>query len=168
MNLNMKKIFALVLVCFFAMYSVSFAAVGGKRGGFSAPKAPSNSIQQKAPAASQAKPGQNDYKPSKDAKSLDKNAPAANAQSAAKAQPQQGSKMGNMMRNIGLFAGGMFLGSMLGSMFGMGGFMGDMLGLLMNVVIFAAIFMVGRMLWNKYKESKRKKDEDENLYRMRK
>lgn len=161
MKFNMKKIFALMLVCFFAMYAVSFAAVGGKRGGFSAPKAPSTATQKKAPAS--------DYKPSKDAKSLDKNAPAANsntnAQAAAKTQPQ-GSAMGNMMRNVGLLAGGMFLGSMLGSMFGMDGFMGDILGMLVNVAIFAGIFMLGRMLWNKYK-NKNKRDDDDNVYRMR-
>lgn len=167
--MDLKKIFALVLVCFFAMYSVSFAAVGGKRGGFSAPKKPSISNQQKAPAAS---PGDKGYTPSKDAKSLDKNAPAANsktnAQAAAAAQPQ-GSMMGNMMRNVGLFAGGMFLGSMLGSMFGMGGGMfADILGMLMNVVILGAVFMIGRVLWTKFKNRNKDKDQDKNnIYNMR-
>lgn len=158
----MKKVFTLALVCFFAMYSVGFAAIGGKRGGFSAPKRPSVSTQQKAPAAA-AKPGQNGYKPSKDAKSLDKNAPAANSKTnaqAASAQPQ-GSKWGGAMRGIGMFAGGMMLGSMLGSMFGMGtGMFADILGLLVNLAIVFAVFMVGRMLWNKYKNRDKYNDND--------
>ena len=161
--MQMKKIFTLALVCFFAMYSVSFAAVGGKK--FSAPKKPSVSTQQKAKT-------QNDYKPSKDAKSLEKNAPAANsktnAQSAASTAKPQGSAMGNMMRNVGLFAGGMMLGSMLGSMFGMGeGFLADMLGMVMNVLLIMGVFMIGRMLWTKFKNRNKKKDE-ENIYRTRK
>ena len=54
------------------------------------------------------------------------------------------------MRNIGLLAGGMMLGSLLGSMFGMGsGLFADILGLLMNVVLIGAVFMIGRLLWNK-------------------
>lgn len=168
--MKMKKVLALALVCFFAMYSVSFAAIGGKRGGFSAPKAPRISTPKKAPSAP-AKPAQGDYKPSKDAKSLDKNAPAVsgktNAQSAASAQPQ-GSRFGNVMRSVGLFAGGMFLGSMLGNMFGMGaGMFSDILGMLMNVFILGAIFMLGRMLWNKFKNKDKEKERD-NIYSMRK
>lgn len=156
--MKLNKVVALAMVCFFTMSSVSFAAVGGKK--FSAPKKPSTSTQQKA---------NSDYKPSKDAKSLDKNAPAANSKTNAQAAaPQaQGSMMGNMMRNVGLLAGGMLLGSMLGSMFGMGeGLFADILGMVANAVIFVGIFMVGRMLWNKFKNRNKKKDED-NIYRMR-
>lgn len=154
--MNVKKVTTLVLVCFFALYSVSFAAVGGgKRSGGAAkkPSAPTQQ-QQKAPDTEK-KAGQGDYKPSKDAKSLDKQAPAANANTNAKSAPAaqpQGSAMGNMMRNIGLFAGGMMLGSMLGSMFGMGeGFFADLLGMLMNGVLLVGIIMAGMMIWRKFK-----------------
>ena len=48
------------------------------------------------------------------------------------------------------FSAPMMLGSLLGSMFGMGsGLFADILGLLMNVVLIGAVFMIGRLLWNK-------------------
>lgn len=64
---------------------------------------------------------------------------------------RSGSMFGGMMRNIGLFAGGMFLGSMLSSMFGMGGmgFMADLLGMVMNVVLLLVIINVIKWLWQK-------------------
>lgn len=161
---NFKKVAAMVMVFVFAMSSVSFAAIGSKK--FSAPKKPRVSTQQKAKPA-ETKPS-NDYKPSQNAKSLDKNAPAAGAKSNAASAPKpQGSMMGNMMRNIGLLAGGMMLGSLLSGMFGMGeGLFADILGMAVNVIIFMAIFMLGRMLWNKFKNRNKKKEED-NIYRMR-
>ena len=55
----------------------------------------------------------------------------------------------------------MLLGGMLGSMFGgsMGGMGGGMLssilGLVVNILFLGAIFMAGRFLWNKYRNSKK-------------
>jgi len=96
-----------------------------------------------------------DYKPSKDSKDLNQNAPAAgrtNTANPAAAGTQSSSRLGSFMRGVGFLAGGMFLGSMLASLFGMGGgFLADILGLLMNVVLFAAIFMGLRILWNKFR-----------------
>jgi len=150
--MKLKKIVTIVLVCFFALSSIAFAAKGGAK--FSAPKsAPSVSTPSKTSGATTTTPSK-EYTPSKDAKSLSKDAPAASTKSAAAAPAAASSSpWGGMMRNVGLFAGGMFLGSMLGNMFGMGGMgMGaDIMGLLMNVVLLGAVFMVGRFLWNKFK-----------------
>lgn len=159
--MNLKKIMTLLVICVFAMSSMAFAAKGGAK--ISAPKAaPSVSSPQKAPETA-APSTTKDYKPSQDAKSLSKDAPAAKANTAA-AAAKSSSPWGGMMRNIGLLAGGMLLGSMLGSMFGMGsGLFADILGLLMNVVLIGAVFMIGRMLWNKYKG--RSKRDEENPYR---
>ena len=144
--MNAKKIMTVLVVTLFAMSSMAFAARGGAK--ISAPKAaPSISTSKNAPAASS--PSTKEYTPSKDAKSLSKDAPTTGAASAASAA-KSSSPWGGMMRNIGLLAGGMMLGSLLGSMFGMGsGLFADILGLLMNVVLIGAVFMIGRLLWNK-------------------
>lgn len=144
--------------------ATAYAAKGGAKFAPSAPKA--------APAAPKASTGSTGagksvsgngagYAPSKDAKSLDKNAPAANANAANRANAagtqanQSSSRLGSIMRGIGLFAGGMFLGSMLSSLFGMGsGMFADIMGLLMNgLLIVAAIFVI-RWLWGKLRGSK--------------
>lgn len=138
--------------------STVYAAKGGAK--FSAPKpapkpsapkatAPSNKASDSKSVSGNGK----DYKPSKDAKSLEKDAPGTNAKSstAAPAAQQSSSRFGSIMRNVGLLAGGMFLGSMLANLFGMGGFFGDVLGLLMNIVMFGAVFMLIRWAWNKFR-----------------
>jgi hypothetical protein len=144
--MKLKKIVTIVLVCSFAFSSVAFAAIGGAK--FSAPRAPSISTPSKTSSATTSS---NAYTPSKNAQSLSKDAPATSTKSAT-TPATSSSPWGGMMRNVGLFAGGMFLGSMLSNMFGMGGMgMGsDIMGLLMNVVLLGAIFMIGRSLWNKF------------------
>ena len=62
---------------------------------------------------------------------------------------QSGSRWGSALRNIGLFAGGMFLGSMLSNMFGLGGFMGDILGLIANVVLIGIVVMIIMAIYRK-------------------
>ena len=142
-------------------YSVASAAKGGAK--FSAPKpapkaapktnaAPSNNASKSKSVSGNGK----DYKPSKDAKSLEKDAPGTNAAAkgntaGAAAAQQSSSRFGSIMRNVGLLAGGMFLGSMLANLFGMGGFMGDVLGLLANIFMFGAVFMLLRWAWNKFR-----------------
>lgn len=64
-------------------------------------------------------------------------------------QQQSSSRWGSALRNIGLFAGGMFLGSMLSSMFGMGGFMGDVLGLIANVILIGIVVMIIMAIYRK-------------------
>lgn len=99
-------------------------------------------------------PSTKEYTPSKDAKSLSKDAPTTGTGAAASAAAKSSSPWGGMMRNIGLLAGGMMLGSLLGSMFGMGsGLFADILGMLMNVVLIGAVFMIGRLLWNKLRDA---------------
>lgn len=141
-----------------AVYSVASAAKGGAK--FSAPKpAPKAAPKSNAAPSSKASDSKSvsgngkDYKPSKDAKSLEKDAPGTNAKSstAAPAAQQSSSRFGSIMRNVGLLAGGMFLGSMLANLFGMGGFFGDVLGLLANIVMFGAVFMLLRWAWNKFR-----------------
>ena len=56
--------------------------------------------------------------------------------------PYRGTRWGNMMRNMGLLAGGMMLGGLLGNLFGFGtgSFMGDFFGLLINALLLFAAF----------------------------
>ena len=173
---NAKKILASLMVgTFFAVaapvgvsldgaaaYSVASAAKGGAK--FSAPK-PAPKAAPKSNAAPDTKASDSksvsgngkDYKPSKDAKSLEKEAPGtgaaakSNTAAAGTAAQQSSSRFGSIMRNVGLLAGGMFLGSMLANLFGMGGFFGDVLGLLANIVMFGAVFMLLRWAWNKFR-----------------
>lgn len=145
-----------------AVQSTAYAAKGGAKMSIpkSAPAAP------KAPAAStnnnaskSVSGNGSSYAPSKDAKSLNKEAPAANSKSNAAAgtqsQAQSSSRLGSIMRGIGIFAGGMLLGSMLSSLFGMGGGMfADILGLIMNGILIVMAIMVVRWLWNKFRGTK--------------
>lgn len=166
--MNFRRIAVTLFLCFFVVHSVGFAAIGGKRGGFSAPRSPGISSPSKAPGPS-LKP-KNDYKPSKDAKSLEKNAPAAGAKSnanASQAKPAapQTPMLGGMMRNMAIFAGGMMLGSMLSNLFGMqGGLLADLLGVLVNVALVVIVVKLLLMLWRKLR---RKDETEENVYRMR-
>ncbi|SFT68911.1 hypothetical protein SAMN02910356_01645 [Selenomonas sp. GACV-9] len=151
------------------MATVAYAAKGGAKlggGAKSAPKAPApKASAPKSSNESKSVSGNGEsYKPSKDAKSLDKNAPAANSKSntAGNTNTQSGSRWGSALRNIGLLAGGMMLGSLLASMFGGlgGGLLADILGVVMNVVLLFAAIMVIKWLWNKFRGRK-----EENVYR---
>lgn len=143
--------------------NTAYAAKGGAK--MSVPKAAP--AAPKAPAASTGSTSQSksvsgngsSYAPSKDAKSLEKNAPASNANAkanaAANTNTQSSSRLGSIMRGIGLFAGGMLLGSMLSHFFGMGsGMFADIMGLLMNGIMIVAAIMVVRWLWNKFRGNK--------------
>ena len=62
--------------------------------------------------------------------------------------PYRGTRWGNMMRNIGLLAGGMMLGGLLGNLFGfgVGSFMSDFFGLLINgALLFFAFRFLSRL-----------------------
>ena len=181
--MKMKKIAAAMMVGAMVMTAVpvvsavtmntAYAAKGGARisGGTKAPAAAPKASTPSSNSNSKAVSGNGEgYKPSKDAKSLDKNAPAANSKSSTAsnaANTQSSSRWGSALRNIGLFAGGMFLGSMLsgmlGGMFGGlgGGMMADILGLIMNVLMLGVAFMAIRWIWNKFKN----RDKGQNVYR---
>ncbi|WP_051650461.1 hypothetical protein [Selenomonas sp. AB3002] len=97
-----------------------------------------------------------DYKPSKDAKSLEKDAPGTNAAAksnaaAAGTAAQSSSGWGSALRQVGILAGGMFLGHMLASLIGSGGILGDILGLVANVILFGALIMLLRWAWNRFR-----------------
>ncbi|MCF0151773.1 MAG: hypothetical protein MSS75_00925 [Megasphaera sp.] len=64
-------------------------------------------------------------------------------------QTASSSRLGSVMRGIGLFAGGMFLGSMLSHLFGWGslGWGADILGLLVNIFIFYLVIKGLSALW---------------------
>lgn len=165
----MKKIFAAIVVGAFLFTTVPvitgttetvYAAKGGaKISPKSAPKtapktnsAPKSNAVESAPKTG---PNQKDYAPSKSAKDLNKEAPktnsAAPAANAANSANSATSGMGNMMRNVGLFAGGMLLGGLIGNMLGMGGGMGEIFGILANVILLIFAFMAVRWLWRKFK-----------------
>ena len=145
-----------------SMMATVYAAKGGAK--FSAPKAAPKpaapSAKQDAPKA--ASPNSKDYAPSKNAKDLDKNAPAANSKAAAgtTAAANSGtSRIGNMMRNIGLLAGGMMLGGLLASMLGMEG-MSEIMGILANVALALVAFMAIRWIWGRIRGGSSNKEEE--------
>ena len=159
-----KKVFAAVLagtmlalapLAGAGSYGTALAAKGGARISAPAPKAAPAAPKPKAAAGAEHKSVSGNggsYAPSKSAKDLEKNAPAAKSGTGMMGNTaQSGSRFGSMMRNIGLLAGGMFLGSMLSHLFGFGGgMMSDMLGLLMNILLFAVAFMVIRALLRRF------------------
>ena len=170
--MKMKKILASLMVGAMVMTTVpvvnadfaatAYAAKGGAKMGGGAKSAPKAAAPKAAAPKtnndthkSVAGTGEN-YKPSKDAKSLDKNAPTANSKSNANANTnaatntQSGSRWGNALRTVGLLAGGMLLGSMLGNLFG-SSMLGDIFGVIANVVMFLALFMILRWAWNKFR-----------------
>ena len=153
----MKKLAAALLVGVFTFSvvpvmttSVVYAAKGGAR--ISAPK----SAPRVAPSTNSAAPKTNNYAPSKSAKDLSKEAPAASTKANANTNTNtSSSRWGSALRNIGIFAGGMMLGHLLTSSLGFGsGMMSDIMGLLMNVLLLAAAFVVIRLLWNKFRGRK--------------
>ena len=168
--MKMKKILASLMVGAMVMTTVpvvnmsytatAYAAKGGAKLGGGAKSAPKAAAPKAAAPKSNADThksvsGSGDtYKPSKDAKSLDKNAPAAGSKSNAAANTaantQSGSRWGNALRTVGLLAGGMLLGSMLGNLFG-SSMLGDIFGVIANVVMFLAVFMLIRWAWNKFR-----------------
>ena len=142
--------------------SIAYAAKGGARLAPSAPKAAPKPAAPKAASPDTHKSVSGNggsYAPSKNAKDLGKDAPAASSKSnanagtsnAAAGTTESTSRLGSVLRGVGLLAGGMFLGSMLGNLLGFGGgFLSDMLGILMNVVLFMIAFMAIRWLLSRF------------------
>ena len=137
--------------------STAYAAKGGAKMSIPksapAPKAPAAGATSNANTSKSVSGNGSSYAPSKDAKSLEKNAKSNTA--AANANTQSSSRLGSIMRGIGIFAGGMLLGSMLSHLFGMGsGMFADIMGLLMNGLLIVVAIMAVRWLWNKFRGNK--------------
>ena len=153
--------------------SIVYAAKGGVRIAPSAPKAAPAAPKATSPDTHKSVSGNGgSYAPSKSAKDLEKTAPGANsanagtnAKAGAASNTQSGSRLGSIMRGVGLLAGGMFLGSMLSHLFGFGtGMMSDMLGLLMNILLFAVAFMVIRALLRRFLGGSRSQNDYQQRY----
>ena len=146
--------------------SIAYAAKGGARIAPSAPKSAPAASKATSPDTHKSVAGNGgSYAPSRSAKDLGKDAPAANGRTNAaagttnpgtNANAQSGSRLGSVLRGVGLLAGGMFLGSMLGNMLGFGGgILSDMLGVLVNIVLFVIAFAVLRALLGRFLGRKR-------------
>ncbi len=162
MNFKIKRILAIVMIVVFAVSGVALAKGGGKAGGgsFKAPATTTKSLTPTAPkttapkteapksnAASDSKTnttGTTENKTNTTTNNATANTANKTNTTANTATQQSGSRWGSALRNIGLFAGGMFLGSMLSNMFGfgMGSLFGDILGALFNIVLIGIVVML--------------------------
>ncbi len=154
-----KKIMAVIAAGFLMISAASLpekaeAAIGGMR----APRMTTPRMNTPRPQTPRvntpsgpqnARPNQQ-YRPSQKAGDIPSVAPRAAAPSGragVNSVPYQGTRWGNMMRNMGLLAGGMMLGGLLGRLlgFGAGSFMGDFFGLLINgCLIYFAFCLLSR------------------------
>ena len=161
--MNFKRILAVAMICIFAFSGIGLAAKGRSGGG--GIKAPTTTTKSLTPATKSSTtntqktetPKNNTAESTKTEATNKTNTTNANTANktnttnTANATTQQSSsRWGSALRNIGLFAGGMFLGSMLSNMFGMGGFMGDILGLIANVVLIGIVIMIIMALYRKF------------------
>lgn len=158
--MNFKRILAVVMICIFAFSGIGLAAKGRSGGGGT--KAPTTTTKSLTPATKSSTtntpktetPKTNTTESTKTEATNKTNttntANKTNATNTANTTQQSSSRWGSALRNIGLFAGGMFLGSMLSNMFGMGGFMGDILGLIANVVLIGIVVMIIMALYRKF------------------
>lgn len=137
-----------------SMSNTAYAARGGAR--MSRPAAP---VQKALPSTTQKSPAANSQTTKTTPKDTTTQAKTNTQQNTANQSRSTG--FGSAMRNIGLFAGGMFLGSMLSNLFGWGnmGFMSDILGVLFNVVILFAVIALIRYAWRRIRGTSRKDDE---------
>lgn len=156
--MNFKKILAIVMVCVFAFSGISMAKAKSGGGGFKAPASTTKSVTPSTKSTTTTTP-KTDAPKTNATEAPKSNATTNNASTntANKTNTttntannqQSGSRWGSALRNIGLFAGGMFLGSMLSNMFGLGGFMGDILGLIANVVLIGIVVMIIMAIYRK-------------------
>ncbi len=156
--MNFKKILAIVMVCVFAFSGIGMAKAKSGGGGFKAPASTTKSVTPSTKSTTITTP-KTDAPKTNATEAPKSNATTNNASTntANKTNTttntannqQSGSRWGSALRNIGLFAGGMFLGSMLSNMFGLGGFMGDILGLIANVVLIGIVVMIIMAIYRK-------------------
>ena len=156
--MNFKKILAIVMVCVFAFSGIGIPKAKSGGGGFKAPASTTKSVTPSTKSTTTTTP-KTDAPKTNATEAPKSNATTNNASTntANKTNTttntannqQSGSRWGSALRNIGLFAGGMFLGSMLSNMFGLGGFMGDILGLIANVVLIGIVVMIIMAIYRK-------------------
>ena len=156
--MNFKKILAIVMVGVFAFSGIGMAKAKSGGGGFKAPASTTKSVTPSTKSTTTTTP-KTDAPKTNATEAPKSNATTNNASTntANKTNTttntannqQSGSRWGSALRNIGLFAGGMFLGSMLSNMFGLGGFMGDILGLIANVVLIGIVVMIIMAIYRK-------------------
>ena len=140
--MNFKKILAIVMVCVFAFSGIGMAKAKSGGGGFKAPASTTKSVTPSTKSTTTTTP-KTDAPKTNATEAPKSNATTNNASTntANKTNTttntannqQSGSRWGSALRNIGLFAGGMFLGSMLSNMFGLGGFMGVVVMIIMAI-----------------------------------
>lgn len=160
--MNFKKILAIVMVCVFAFSGIGMAKAKSGGGGFKAPASTTKSLTPSTKSTTTTTP-KTDAPKTNATEAPKSNATTNNTTNNASTNTanktntttntannqQSGSRWGSALRNIGLFAGGMFLGSMLSNMFGLGGFMGDIFGLIANVVLIGIVVMVIMAIYRK-------------------
>ena len=148
--MNFKKILAIVMVCVFAFSGIGMAKAKSGGGGFKAPASTTKSLTPSTKSTTTTTP-KTDAPKTNATEAPKSNATTNNTNTTTNTanNQQSGSRWGSALRNIGLFAGGMFLGSMLSNMFGFGGFMGDILGLIANVVLIGIVVMVIMAIYRK-------------------
>lgn len=167
--MNFKKILAIVMVCVFAFSGIGMAKAKSGGGGFKAPASTTKSLTPstkstttttpktdapktnatEAPKSNATTNNTTNNASTNTANKTNTTANKTNTTTNTANNQQSGSRWGSALRNIGLFAGGMFLGSMLSNMFGLGGFMGDILGLIANVVLIGIVVMVIMAIYRK-------------------
>lgn len=151
--MNFKKILAIVMVCVFAFSGIGMAKAKSGGGGFKAPASTTKSVTPSTKSTTTTTPKTD--APKTNATEAPKSNASTNTANKTNTttntanNQQSGSRWGSALRNIGLFAGGMFLGSMLSNMFGLGGFMGDILGLIANVVLIGIVVMIIMAIYRK-------------------
>jgi hypothetical protein len=164
----MRKIIILTFTLILLISTVCFAAVSSSgsrssssssKSSFSAPSPSSSSVKSASPGNTGGT-----YKPSAPANSFGDKAPAQQTPSVQSNNQMQSSTSG-FWRNARMIGGGFLAGSLLGNIFGFGNHMGmgvmsSFFGMLINILIIGGIVMLGRNLWDKY----RNKDKD-NRYR---
>lgn len=173
MNFKFKRVIAVVMIVVFAFSGVCLAK--GKAGGGGIKAAPPATTKSLTPSQKTETPKSNAADTNKantttnstnntsnnatnnnTTNSTTNNASTTNrttqANNATNTTQQSGSRWGNALRNIGLFAGGMFLGSMLSSLFGfdMGGLLGDILGLAINVILIGIVVMIIMAIFRRF------------------
>lgn len=156
--MNLKKILAIVMVCVFAFSGIGMAKAKSGGGGIKAPTSTTKSLAPSTKSTTATTPRADAPKtnatetPKSNANTNNTSSNTANKtnnNSNTVNNNQSGSRWGSALRNIGLFAGGMFLGSMLSNMFGLGGFMSDILGLIANVILIGIVVMVIMAIYRK-------------------